>query len=164
MAALTTLGIIHTAISLVAVGSGTIALIRDKKIDWANTIGKLYVITTIITCLTGFGIFQHGGFGKPHALGMITLVVITIALVAANGKQVFGRLSPYIARVSFSITFFFHLVPGITETATRLPVDAPLASGPDDPHIKMAIGICLLLFIIGATLQVIKLRKILTTP
>jgi hypothetical protein len=36
----------------------------------------VYIWTTVLTCLTGFGIFQHGGFGKPHALGVITLLVL----------------------------------------------------------------------------------------
>jgi hypothetical protein len=72
-------------------------------------------------------------------------------------------LSPYIAIVSYSLTFFFHLIPGITETATRLPVSAPLATGPDDPHIQMAVGICFLLFLAGSTLQVLRLRARLHT-
>jgi uncharacterized membrane protein len=158
MAALTTLGIVHTAISLVAVATGAISLIRNGKISWNNQIGKAYVITTVLTCLTGFGIFQHGGFGKPHILGIITLIVTGIAF--AGGRRRLGRFSTYIETVSYSMTFFFHMIPGITETTTRLPVSAPLASGPEDPHVQMAVGICFILFLIGATWQVIRLRGI----
>ena len=159
MFGLTSLGIFHTLVSLVAVAAGAIALIRDKKISWENSIGKIYVITTIIVCVTGFGIFQHGGFGKPHALGIITLIVLGIAFAASGKNSWFGRFAPYIETVSYSMTFFFHIVPAVTETATRLPLDAPLASSPDDPNIQMVIGICLVLFVIGATLQVISLRR-----
>jgi len=60
MAALSTLGIIHTAISLVALATGAIALVRDREISWKNMVGKTYVIATILTCVTGFGIFHHG--------------------------------------------------------------------------------------------------------
>src|SRR6188474_532122 len=116
MFGLTYLGIVHTLISLVAVAAGAIALIRDGKITLENSIGKTYVITTVLVCLTGFGIFQHGGFGKPHVLGIITLVVL--AIVWAAGKNSLGKLSPYIVTVGFSLTFFFHIIPGITETAT----------------------------------------------
>lgn len=158
---LTTLGIVHTAISLIAVATGAIALVCDKKISWANTIGKIYVIATVVTCATGFGIFQHGGFGKPHVLGIITLLVLTLALIAGKNSKPLGRLSPYIETVAYSVTFFFHLVPGITETATRLPVDAPLASGPDDPHMQMAVGVIFMLFLIGVIGQVLKLRTLL---
>jgi uncharacterized membrane protein len=153
---LTPLGVFHTLISLLAVATGAIALIRSGKISWDNSLGKIYVVTTIIVCLTGFGIFQHGGFGKPHVLGIITLAVLGVIYLAS--AKSFGSLSPYIETVGYSMTFFFHLVPAITETATRLPLDAPLASSPEDPNIQMAIGICLILFLIGATLQVRKMR------
>ncbi|TMH47580.1 MAG: hypothetical protein E6H59_03335, partial [Betaproteobacteria bacterium] len=101
MFGLTPLGVIHTAISLIAVAAGLIALIRDKEISPRNMLGKTYVIATVITCLTGFGIFQHGGFGKPHTLGIITLIVLAVAYVAGYTK-LYGRLSPYIETVSYS--------------------------------------------------------------
>src|SRR6266705_2404504 len=100
MFGLTPLGIFHTVISLLAVSAGVIALVRDGKISWDNTIGKTYVITTIIVCLTGFGIFQHGGFGKPHALGVITLLVLGV--VYAANKKSFGKSSPYAETVGYS--------------------------------------------------------------
>jgi uncharacterized membrane protein len=155
----TPLGIIHTAISIIALLTGVIALIRDRKISWDNTVGKIYVVTTILTCVTGFGIFQHGGFGKAHVLGVITLLVLVIAFVSGSKTRLFGRWSPYIETVSYSLTFFFHLIPTITETTTRLPVSAPLESDPNAPAIQTAIGICFLLFLLGATLQVLKLRR-----
>jgi uncharacterized membrane protein len=157
IANLTTLGMIHTAISLVALATGIISLIKYKQISYFSQVGKTYVFTTIITCLTGFGIFQHGGFGKPHILGIITLLVIGLALFAEQKSKPFGRTSPYIAIVSYSMTFFFHLVPGFTESFTRLPLDAPLATSPDDSLVKMTVGICFVL--IGTILQVLMLRK-----
>lgn len=157
MFGLTPLGIFHTIISLVAVATGAIALIRAGKISWQNSIGKIYVISTVVVCLTGFGIFQHGGFGKPHALGIITLITLVIIFAASSKK--FGRVSEFVETVGYSLTFFFHIVPGITESATRLPLGNPLASSPDDPHIQMAIGICFVLFLIGAAWQVRTIAK-----
>jgi uncharacterized membrane protein len=157
MFGLTQLGVVHTAISLVAVVAGAIALIRDRKISPRNMVGKVYVVTTVLTCLTGFGIFQHGGFGKPHMLGIITLVVLGIAWLAGH-TSVFGRLAPYIETVSYSATFLFHMIPGITETTTRLPLGAPLLPNADAPQLQAASGVLFLLFLIGATLQVRALR------
>ena len=157
MFGLTPLGIFHTAISLIAIVSGAIALLRDGKISWENMLGKVYTITTIVTCVTGFGIFQHGGFGKPHILGLITLAVFELIYVAHKNKL--GKSSAYVETVGYSLTFLFNLIPGITETATRLPLDAPLASSPEDPNIKMAVGICFVLFLVLATVQVRKMRS-----
>jgi uncharacterized membrane protein len=153
---LTSLGVFHTIVSLVAVIAGALSLIRNGKISWDNFLGKTFVITTVIVCFTGFGIFQHGGFGKPHVLGIITLLTLGVAWAASKGTL--GTASPFIERVGYSLTFFFHIVPAITEAATRLPLDAPFASSPDDPRIQVAIGVCFILFIVGAILQVKKMR------
>jgi uncharacterized membrane protein len=75
---------VHTVISLVAVAAGVVALVRYGEINSRITSGRIYLIMTVLTCLTGFFIFQHGGFGKPHALGILTLLVMAIAL-APNG-------------------------------------------------------------------------------
>src|SRR6266702_1578771 len=163
MFGLTPLGVIHTAISLIAVAAGLIALVRDKKISPRNVLGKVYVITTVLVCLTGFGIFQHGGFGKPHALGIITLVVLGVAYVAGYTK-LYGRASPYIETVSYSATFLFHLIPGITETTTRLPLGAPLLPNAEAPALQAATAVMGVAFLIGAALQVRRLRAKLGRP
>ena len=105
----------------------------------------------------GFGIFQHGGFGKPHALGIITLVVLGVAALAGNTK-IFGRASRYVETISYSATFLFHLIPGVTETTTRLPPGAPLLSSPDAPELQVASGVLFVLFLIGAALQARRLH------
>src|SRR5712692_9868870 len=163
MFGLTPLGVIHTAISLIAVAAGLIALIRDKEISPRNMLGKVYVIATVLACLTGFGIFQHGGFGKPHALGIITLVVLAIAYVAGYTK-LYGRASPYIETVSYSATFLFLLIPGTTETTTRLPLGAPLLPNADAPALQAATAVMGVVFLIGAALQVRRLRARLGQP
>jgi uncharacterized membrane protein len=157
MPGLTTLGIIHTAISLVALAAGIVALVRDKEISPRNFVGKLYLWTTVLTCLTGFPIMQHGGFGKPHGLGVITLMVLVVAAVAGKGK-LFSRAWRYVEVVSYSATFFFHWIPTVVETTTRLPVGAPLITNRDGPELQAATGVLFLLFVIGATLQVRRLR------
>ncbi len=158
MLGLTNLGVVHTLISLVALAAGFIALLRDHEITLTNQVGKVYVIATILTCLTGFPIFQHGGFGPPHILGIVTLAVLAIAW-GAGKYQWFGRASRYVETVAYSLTFFFHWIPAITETTSRLPPGAPLTTGPDDPRVKMAVGVAFVLFLIGATLQVRRMNR-----
>ena len=156
MFGLTTLGVIHTAISLVAVGAGIVGFVRDKRIDLGNGAGKTYLITTILTCLTGFGIFQHGGFGKPHALGVLTLLVLAVAWkVAAR---------PALQTVLLSLTFFFHMIPAVTETLTRVPMGAPILPNAEAPELQVITGVMFVLFVIGATLQVRRLNQLARKP
>ncbi len=157
MLGLTPLGTLHTAISLVAVFAGLAAFIRDRQISPKDMLGKIYVLATVVTCLTGFGIFQHGGFGKPHVLGVITLVVLAVAWVAGSTSH-FGRASPYVETVGYSATFLFHMIPGVTETTTRLPPGAPLLPNADAPALQAVAGVMFVAFLIGAVLQVRSLR------
>jgi uncharacterized membrane protein len=159
IAGLTYLGVAHTLISLVALSAGLIALVNHREISSKNAIGKLYMLTTFLTCLSGFGIYQHGGFGNAHILGIITLVVLGLAWFAEQANKPLGKWSPTIAMLSFSLTFLFHWIPAFTETFTRLPAGAPLAKSVDDPLIKTTIGICFIIFLLGAMLQVWLVKK-----
>lgn len=157
MLGLTPLGTIHTAISLVALFAGFVALWRYREISTRSRSGMVFIVGTVLSCLTGLGIFQHGGFGNPHILAIITLVVLAVALTAEL-QSVFGNASRYVASVSYSLAFFFHFVPGTVETLVRLPAGAPYLANPDDPKAQPIIGFFFLLFLVGATLQVLRLR------
>jgi uncharacterized membrane protein len=159
MLGLTPLGTIHTAISLIALAAGFVALWRYREISTGTLSGQTFVGGTVLSCLTGLGIFQHGGFGNPHILAIVTLVVLAAAL-AAEYSGVFGRMSRYVATVGYSLSFFFHFIPGTVETLTRLPAGAPYLSNPDDPKAQPIIGFFFLLFLAGATLQVLRLRSL----
>ena len=158
MFGLTPLGTFHTAISLVAVVAGFVALARHKEISTHSASGLVFFWGTVITCVTGFGIFQHGGFGKPHVLGIVTLIVLALALLGERGGA-FARLSRYVGTLGYSLALFLHFIPATVETLTRLPAGAPYLSNPDDPKAQPIIGVFFLIFLIGVTLQVLRLRK-----
>jgi uncharacterized membrane protein len=160
---LTNLGVLHTAIAIVAVAFGAFSLARDKSISWRTRVGQTYVVTTVITCVTGFGIFQHGGFGKPHVLGVMTLVAFAIAFVAAR-TSTFGRASRAVETVAYTTSFFFHFIPGLVETTTRLPIGDPLIADREGPELQAAAGIVLLVCAIVCTLQVRRLRTRAVAP
>jgi uncharacterized membrane protein len=157
MFGLTSLGLLHTAIALIAVAAGIRCFVRSGGISLRSTAGKVYVITTVLTCLTGFGIFQHGGFGRPHVLGIITLIVLAVAVVA--GRPRFSGAAPrYVETISYSATFFFHMIPGVTETFTRIPASAPVFEGPEAPGLQAVIGVFFLLYLVGTAYQIWRLH------
>ena len=158
MLGLTPLGTVHTFISLVALAAGFANLLRDGRIVPGSGLGRIYVWATVLTCLTGFGIFQHGGFGVPHMLGIVTLLVLALAAWLGSTPGL-ARGWLYVSTVSYSLTLFFHMIPGMTETFTRLPAGSPLFTGPDDPMLQKVIGALFVVFLVGATLQVLHLRR-----
>ncbi len=156
---LTPLGIFHTALSIVAIVSGAIALYRNKQITLNNRLGQVYVVTTLITCLTAFGIFRHGGFGPGHWLTVVTLVTLLVGTLAEK-STVFGGVSAYVGVISFSFSFFLSMIFTVTEALTRLPPEQPLAANQEAPILLAARGILLLAFVIGVFFQVRRLRTV----
>jgi uncharacterized membrane protein len=154
---LTVLGAIHTAIGLAAVAAGIVAFVRDGAIRPDTAAGRIFVITTLITVVTGFFIFRRGGFGNPHALGIVTLMVLAVAALAGR-TPFFGQKSPYVETVAYSLSFFLHFIPATAESFLRLPVGAPLAAKPEDPIVQGTVGVLFLLFLAGVWLQVRRLR------
>ena len=158
MPGLTAFGLSHTAIGLIALIYGFIALVRDKEISPNNRRGQVYLVTTLITAVTALGIFRHGGFGPPHALAVLTLVALAVGTVAAR-SHVFGSASRYVQAASYSATILFHMIPAVTESSTRLPPGAPLASSQDAPVLQGVQLMLLVAFLVGVTLQVRWLRS-----
>ena len=154
---LTPLGIFHTILSLVAIVSAIVALLREGQISPKSGIGQIYIWSLVITCLTGFPIFRHGTIGPPHILGVVTLAAFAVAAVAGK-TQVFGRFSAYVQTVSYSATVFFLGISTVTETLTRLPPSDPVVASPEAPIFKILYLGLLILFLIGVALQVRKLR------
>lgn len=117
---LTLLGIFHTILSLVAVVAAIVALIRERQISPKSGIGRIYIWSLVLTCLTGLPIFRHGTIGPPHILGVITLAAFAVAAIAGKTRAL-GRFSAYVQTVSYSATIFFLSISTVTETLTRLP-------------------------------------------
>lgn len=154
---LTPLGLFHTLVSIVAVIAAFVAIYKDGGISPHTQIGRTYLVTLLITTLTGFPIFRSGVVTPAHILGVVTLVVLAAAAVAGFTK-VFGRASVYVETVSYSFTVFLLMIPAVTETLTRVPPGDPWLAGPEAPIFPPLYTALLVAFLAGATIQVRRLR------
>lgn len=154
-------GMFHTAIALVAVFFGIRSLVRYGEIGTRTRSGALYVWLTAATAFTGLFIFRHGGFGAPHMLAIATLVVLAVAAMAERAGG--SGLARYITVLGNSLTLFFHLIPGLTETGTRIPIGDPAFTGPEDPVLKAIVGVGFLVYLAGAAVQAMRIRRGLRT-
>ncbi|QGW66424.1 hypothetical protein GOY17_16890 [Lysobacter soli] len=154
-------GMFHTAIALVAVFFGIRSLVRYGEIGTRTRSGALYVWLTAATAFTGLFIFRHGGFGAPHMLAIATLVVLAVAAMAERAGG--SGLARYITVLGNSLTLFFHLIPGLTETGTRIPIGDPAFTGPEDPVLKAIVGVGFLAYLAGAGVQAMRIRRGLRT-
>lgn len=147
---LTALGIFHTLISLVSLVSGALALLRDRQILPGNTAGRVYLISMLVTCLTGFGIFRNGGWSPAHTLTVVSLVFLALGLLGS------ARRMQRLQTVGFSTSFFLLMIFTVTEALTRLPPQQPFAADQNAPLVNVLRLVVLVAFVAGITLQ---LRK-----
>jgi hypothetical protein len=154
---LSTLGMVHTAISLLPLVAGLYAFARHRRIAPGTRSGRVYLVGLVLSVLTAVGLSSTGGFNAGHALGILSLLAMAGALLVPR-LGFLGRARPYLATFGLSFTFFLLLVPGINETLTRLPAGQPLAGGPESPLVKTALLAWLMIFLAGSALQALALR------
>ncbi len=154
---MSTLGLIHTLLSVLPIVFGVWAFLRDGRIDPATRAGRLYLLSMVASIVTSFGLSRAGGFNPGHALGIVALVLMAVGVLAPRMGWL-GKGAPYVQTLSMSASFLVLLVPGIIETLTRLPAGQPLATGPASPAVQGSLMVLLGVFLAGTAWQVIRLR------
>lgn len=152
MPEITPLGWLHTILGTVAIVSGIYTLAKYKEITPQTRSGVVYLLTTLVTAGSAFGIFQHGGFGPGHALAVATFLALATGTVAAK-TNLFGKLSRYMQAISYSATLLFHSIPAVTDGLLRLPVGDPVLTSIDDPFLKKCYLVLAVILLIGVSLQ-----------
>lgn len=156
---LSNLGIFHTVIGIIAIIAALFAYAKYGRINLAGKSGGIYFYGTVITSVTALGLSKHGGFNPGHALAALVLVLVIAAFFLHRKKQGNNR-ARYFENFFLSFSFFLSMVPTVNETLTRVPLSAPLATGPTDPLIGKTLLVILVLFIAGSVYQFIQQRKL----
>jgi len=152
MPEITAIGWFHTAMGIIALVSGGVALFRHREITLETRSGQIYLATTLITAGTALAIFQHGGFGPAHGLAVMTLAALFVGTIASI-TYLFGKFSRYVRAVSYTATLLFHSIPAVTDGLLRLPVGDPVLTSIEDPLLRQCYLVLLVLFLLGITLQ-----------
>ncbi|MET0348962.1 MAG: hypothetical protein ABW067_04150 [Rhizobacter sp.] len=155
---LSSLGVVHTLVSLVPLVAGLYAFARDHRIEPATRPGQVYLFGLALSVFTAFGLSSVAGVNPGHVLGVLALLAAFGGGWVVPRLSFLGGLAPHLKTFGLSFSFFLLLVPGINETLTRLPAAHPLATGPDDPVVRSSLLAWLVVFIVGFTLQVREAR------
>ncbi len=128
---LATFTLVHVILSLIGIAAGVVVLfgmLAAKRLEgWT----ALFLITTILTSVTGF-FFPVAGFMPSHAVGIISLVFLVVALVARYaGGLVGGWRVTYVvsAIIALYLNVFVLVVQGFQKVAF-LKALAPTQSEP----------------------------------
>ncbi|HXZ33574.1 MAG TPA: hypothetical protein VEH30_14960 [Terriglobales bacterium] len=144
---------VHVLLSLVGIGSGFIVLyglLNSKRLDsWT----AIFLATTAATSLTGFGFpFEH--LLPSHKVGIISLVVLAVAIVARYGFYLTGAWrATYV--VSASIALYLNVFVAVVQSFLKIPALKALAPTQKEPPFVIAQLVVLLVFV-GLTILAVK--------
>jgi hypothetical protein len=151
---LSTYTVIHTILSLIGIAAGIVALFQMIGVKLSKGWTWLFLFTTILTSVTGFG-FPVTGLMPSHIFGVISLVVLAIALYALYSKHLAGAWR-WIYVVTAAIALYLNCFVGVVQAFQKLPPLQPLAPTQSEPPFQIAQLALLLVFIILGFLAVRK--------
>ena len=158
MPAMTLLGWFHTIMGIAALLLAAGAISRHGVIKTSTQLGGAYLVVTVIVAGSALGIYNQGGFGIAHILALLTLGAALGGFLLER-FHIFGAASRYFQAIAYSATILFHMIPAITDFLRRLPVGDPFIDSFDSPVLQGFHLAFLALYLMGVTIQIVKLRK-----
>ncbi len=148
--------LVHVVISLAGIFSGFVVLfglLAGKRLDgWT----KFFLITTVATSVTGF-FFPFHGFTPAIGVGIISLLVLSIAIFARYPRQLAGRWR-WIYVVTAMIALYLNVFVAIVQAFEKAPVLKVLAPTQSEPPFKLTQLVVLALFVVLTIVGVIRFR------
>ena len=155
MISLSTLGLIHTIIAIIAIIFAIAAFIQYGKIKPGTGAGNYYSIFTTAACITAFGLSKEGGFNPGHALAIMILVFLGLAWWLRSSTKGWAA---YVQTFLMTTTLLLSLIPAVNETLTRIPLGHPLATNISSPAITKTLMVLLIIYVLGLIVQALGIR------
>jgi hypothetical protein len=144
--------LIHVIISLVGIVSGLIvlfAMFGGKRLDGMTA---LFFVTTVLTSVTGFGFpFEH--LLPSHIVGMISLVVLAIAILARYSLNLAGKWRA-IYVITAVMALYLNVFVLVVQSFLKVPALHAMAPKGNEPPFLIAQVVVLALFMVLGVLAV----------
>ena len=147
-----TFTLFHVALSLVGIFTGLVILVGLIRSQRMNGWTAWFLITTVLTSVTGF-FFPFKGVTPAIILGILSLVVLAIAIAARYGSHLHGA-ARWVYVVSAVVALYLNCFVLVVQSFLHIPSLHVLAPKGNEPPFAIAQGIVLLLFLTAGTLAV----------
>ena len=147
---------LHVVISLIAILAGLVVLFGMLGSHRLAGLTALFLAATVLTSLSGF-LFPIHGFTPALATGVVSLVVLAVALYALYGKQLDGAWR-WIYVVTAIAALYFNVLVLIVQAFQKVPALRPLAPTQSEPPFLIAQAAALLFFILMGALVLLRFR------
>jgi hypothetical protein len=141
---LATFTLVHTIISLVGIATGLIVMSAMWSSNRMPGMTAAFLVTTILTSVTGF-MFPFKAFGPPHAVGIISLIVLVFTLLGLYTFRLAGRWrATYVWTAVFAL--YLNVFVLVVQMFLKIPALNQLAPKGNEPPFAITQGIVLVLF------------------
>src|SRR5271169_5933017 len=147
-----TFTLLHVLLSLVGIFTGFVVLfgmLSSKKADGWTT---LFLTTTVLTSLTGFP-FPRDHILPAHIVGVISLVVLAIAIFALYSRHLAGHWR-WIYVVGAVVALYLNVFVAVAQAFLKVPTLSALAPTQSEPPFLIAQTVVLVIFIVLGVLAV----------
>jgi hypothetical protein len=148
--------VVHVVLSLIGIVSGMVVvsgLLTRRRLDrWTAT----FLTTTVATSVTGFG-FPFHGFTPAHAVGILSLVFLTLAIAARYRHRLVGHWR-WIYVLSATISLYFNVFVLVAQAFQKVPALKAIAPTQSEPPFAVTQLVVLILFVLLAALSVTRFR------
>ena len=142
---LATFTTLHVVISLVGLLTGGLVLIGMVKGREYPYMTPLFLITAIATSVTGF-MFTATTILPSHIFGMLSLVVLTVAVLACYPFKLAGAWrGTFIVAALFA--FYLNAFVGVVQSFLKVAFLTPLAPTQSEPPFLIAQAALLIAFV-----------------
>ena len=73
---ITLLGWFHTVLGIVSILLGFYSFFSFKLLSWNKIPSRIYLVLTFITAVSALGIYNQGGFGIAHVMGVLAVLAV----------------------------------------------------------------------------------------
>ena len=147
---------LHVVISVTGIVSGLVVMwgmLARRRLDrWT----AVFLATTAATSVTGF-LFPFQGFTPALGVGIISLVVLAVALLARYAGHLAGAWR-WIYVVTASVALYFNVFVLVVQLFRRVPALKTLAPTQSEPPFAVIQFIVLALFVVLAIAASIRFR------
>jgi uncharacterized membrane protein SirB2 len=141
-------------LSLIGIFAGLVVLagmFGSKKLDgWT----ALFLATTVLTSVTGF-FFPADKLLPSHIVGILSLVVLAVTLVALYGYRLAGSWR-WIYVSGAVLALYLNVFVGVVQAFAKVPVLKALAPTQSEPPFLVAQLVVLVIFVV---LGIVAARK-----
>jgi hypothetical protein len=135
---------LHVILSLIGIAAGLVVLFGMLGSNRLSAWTALFLTTTVLTSATGF-FFPRDQLLPSHIVGIISLVVLAVAIFALYGRQLAGSWR-WIYVASAVLALYLNVFVGVVQAFQKLAFLKSLAPTQSEPPFIVVQAVVLVLF------------------